>query len=89
MLPPEHGFYQQNRPENGKVQYWCPNEKMLVIPVCLNGRCYSLGWWVSASSSFSKRSCQYNFLKYSKKGRLSSSYVGIRNTPSDVFYDNT
>ena len=29
------------------------------------------------------------FLKYSKKGRLSSSHVGIRNIPSDVYYDDT
>ena len=29
------------------------------------------------------------FLKYSKKGRLSSSHVGIRNIPSDVCYDDT
>ena len=30
------------------------------------------------------------FLKYSKKGRLSSTHVGIRNIPSeDVFYDDT
>ena len=29
------------------------------------------------------------FLKYLKKGRLSSSHVGIRNVPSDVCYDDT
>ena len=29
------------------------------------------------------------FLKYSKEGRLSSSHVGIRNIPSDVYYDVT
>ena len=29
------------------------------------------------------------FLKYSKKGRLSSSHAGIQNIPSDVCYDNT
>ena len=29
------------------------------------------------------------FLKYSKEGRLSSSHSGIRNVPSDVFYDDT
>ena len=28
------------------------------------------------------------FLKYSKKGRLSSSHLGIRNIPSDVCYDD-
>ena len=29
------------------------------------------------------------FLKYSKEGRLSSSYVGIRNVSSDICYDDT
>ena len=29
------------------------------------------------------------FLKYPKKGRLSSGQVGIRNISSDVCYDNT
>ena len=30
-----------------------------------------------------------NFLKYSKEIRFSSSYLGIRNIPSDVCYDDT
>ena len=34
LLQPEHGFYQEN---------WHPNEKMVVVPVCLNGRCCSSG----------------------------------------------
>ena len=29
------------------------------------------------------------FLKYLKKGRLSSSHVGIQNIPSDICYDDT
>ena len=29
------------------------------------------------------------FLKYSKEGRLSSSYVDIWNVSSDVYYDDT
>ena len=29
------------------------------------------------------------FLKYSKEGRLSSTQAGIRNIPSDSFYDDT
>ena len=29
------------------------------------------------------------FLKYSKEGRLPSNHVGIRNIPSDDFYDDT
>ena len=41
VLQPEHGFSQQNRPERGQVQEWYPNEKMVVVLVCLNGRYYS------------------------------------------------
>ena len=29
------------------------------------------------------------FLKYSKESRLSSSHLGIRNIPSDIYYDDT
>ena len=29
------------------------------------------------------------FSKYSKKGRLSTSHIGIRNIPSDVCYEDT
>ena len=43
LLQPEHGFCQQNGPESGQVQDWYPNEKMVVVPVCLNGRCCSSG----------------------------------------------
>ena len=39
---PEHGFCQQNGPERGQVQDWYPNEKMMVVFVCLN-RCCSPG----------------------------------------------
>ena len=71
MLKPEHGFCQQNKPEPGQVQEWYTNEKMVVVLVCLNGRCCSSGCvgialthmkaWVSTSSSFSKRYCHYDF----------------------------
>ena len=30
-------------PERGQLQDWYPKEKMEVVPVCLNGRCCSLG----------------------------------------------
>ena len=43
LLQPEHGFCQQNGLECGQVQDWYPNEKMVVVPVCLNGRCCSSG----------------------------------------------
>ena len=41
LLQPEHGFCQQNGPERGQVQDWYPNEKMVVVPSCLNGGCCS------------------------------------------------
>ena len=43
LLQPEHGFYQKNGSECGQIQDWYPNEKMVVVPVCLNGRCCSSG----------------------------------------------
>ena len=43
MLQPEHGFYQQNKPEHGQLQDWYPDEKMVMDPVCLKGRCGSSG----------------------------------------------
>ena len=43
LLQPEHGFCQQNGSERGQVQYWYLNEKMVVVPVCLNCRCCSSG----------------------------------------------
>ena len=39
LLQPEHGFCPQNGPESDQVHDWYPNEKMLVVPVCLNDRC--------------------------------------------------
>ena len=38
LLQPKHGFFPQNGPERGQVQDWYPNEKMMVVPVCLNAR---------------------------------------------------
>ena len=43
MLQPKHGFCQQNRREHGQLQDWYPDEKIVVVPVCLNGRCFSSG----------------------------------------------
>ena len=43
LLQPEHGFCQQNGPECGQAQDCYPNEKMVVVLVCLNGRCCSSG----------------------------------------------
>ena len=40
LLQPELGF--ANRMDQNMARYWYPNEKMVVVPVCLNGRrCYS------------------------------------------------
>ena len=43
LLQPEHGFCQQNRPERGELQDWHPDEKMVVVLIYLNGRCFSSG----------------------------------------------
>ena len=44
LLQPEHGFCQQTGPD--------PSEQMLVVPVSLNGRCYSSGCVGIASISW-------------------------------------
>ena len=36
LLQREYGFCQQNKPERGQLQDWYPNEKMVVVPVCLS-----------------------------------------------------
>ena len=38
-VDPEHGFCQQNGPEHGQLQGWYPDEEIVVVPICLNGRC--------------------------------------------------
>ena len=43
LLQPEQGFCQQNGTERGQAQDWYPNETMVVVPICLNGRCCSSG----------------------------------------------
>ena len=37
LLQPEYVFFWQNGPEHCQVQDWYLNEKMVVVPVCLNG----------------------------------------------------
>ena len=72
LLQPEHGFCQQNELERGQLQDWYPDEKMVVLPACLNGRCCSSGAWVlyrvnkdegdkSLPFLIFRRHCQYNF----------------------------
>ena len=39
--------------------------------------------------AFRRHAVNVIFLKYSKEGRLSSSHIGIRIIPSDVWYDDT
>ena len=39
--------------------------------------------------AFQRHAVNAIFPKYSKEGRLSSSHVGIRNIPSDVYCDDT
>ena len=43
LLQPEHGFCQKICSEQGQTQDWYPNEKMVVVRVCLNDRCCSSG----------------------------------------------
>ena len=54
LLQPEHGFCQQNGLERGQVQDWHTNEKMGVVPVCMNGRCCSSGWMGNVLRKISK-----------------------------------
>ena len=32
--------------KRGQLQDWYPNEKMVVVPICSNGRCFLQGVWV-------------------------------------------
>ena len=65
---------QQNGTERGVVQDWFPNEKM-------NGG-------ESLPLPARRDDVSAIFLKYSSKGRLSSSYVGIWNILSEICYDD-
>ena len=74
---------------------------MVVVPICLSGRCCSSGVWVLNRINkdedneslpllaFRRNIVKAIFLKYTKEGRLCSCHVGILKIPSDVFYDNT
>ena len=101
LLQPEHGFCQQDGAECGQVQDWYPNEKMVVVPVCLNGSNVRQGVWVLYRvdkdegdeslpfPAFRRDAVNSTFLKYSKEDRLSSSQVGIRNILADVCCNET
>ena len=43
MLQHEHEFCQKNGSERDQTEDRYMNEKMVVVPVCLNGRCCSSG----------------------------------------------
>ena len=89
LLQPEHGFFRKNGPKHGPVQDRYPIENMLVVPVCLNGRCYSsecadvlLYLKNEGDDPFSLLAFRRDFvneiyLKYSKEGRSSSSHIGM------------
>ena len=74
-------------------------KKMAVVSVSLSGRCCSSEWGVLYRINkdegdeslpflaFRRHLVNTIFLKYAKEGRLFSSYVGIRNIPSNVLYD--
>ena len=95
-------FLQQG-PESWKVQDWHPNQKMMVVSVCLNGKwCSSecMGivlYFINKDEgneslpllAFWRYFVYAVFLKYSKKGRSSLNQVEIRNISSDVCYNDT
>ena len=101
LLQPEHRVCQQNGPERGQLQDWYPHKNMVIFPVCLNGRSCSSGCAVfyRVNKDAGEESLLFlvfrghivnaTFLKYSKKGRWSSSHVGVWNIPSDTCYDDT
>ena len=69
---------------------------MVVVPVCLNGRCCSSDCMGIANGddclpllAFRRDVVNVIFLEYSKEDKLSTSRIEIRNIPSDVCYDNT
>ena len=39
LLQPEYGLYQKNGSSGGQTHDWYMNENMMVVVVCLNGRC--------------------------------------------------
>ena len=91
-----YGFCQQNGLERGQLQDWYPDEKTVVVPIFLNGRCcFSLRINKDEGDEslpflvFRRHIVNAFFLKYSKEGRLSSSHVEIRNIPSDICCDVT
>ena len=43
LLQPEQGFFRKDGPERFQLQDWYPNEKMVVISVWLNVRCFDVG----------------------------------------------
>ena len=99
LLQLEHGFCQQNGIERVKVQDWHPNEKMMVVFVCLNSRWYSSECMNRINRDDGNESLPLLafwiyfvyaiFLKYSKKAWLSLNQAGIRNISSDVCYNDT
>ena len=82
-------------------KYWYSNEEIVVVLVCLNGRCCSSWCGVLYRINkdegdeslpllaFRRHVLNAIFLKYSREGRLSSSHLRIRNITSDVCYDDT
>ena len=89
-----------NRLDQNLSKYWYANEKMMVVPACLNGRCCHSGcvglYRIKDKDdeslpllAFLRQIVNVILLKYSMEGRLSSSHLGFRSIPSDVCYDDT
>ena len=100
LLRPEP-YDQKNGLKGSQIQQWYLNEKMVVVPVCLNR-------WCCFSECAHAVSYQRNegdeplpllafeinvvivvFLKYSKVGKSSANHVEIWNALSDVYCDYT
>ena len=99
LLQPEKWFCQQNGPKRRQLQdciwmkKWCWYLSVWIVDVVLQGVwvLYRFNKDEGDKSlpllAFRRDVVNTIFVKYSKKGRLSSSHIGIRNIPSDVCYD--
>ena len=91
-----------NRMDQNVTKYWCPIEKWWWFPFVwmtdfmllrVRGVLYHINKDKGDESlpllAFPRHDVNVTFPKCSKKSRLSSSHLGIRNIPSDVCHDGT
>ena len=85
LLHPEHRFCWQNGPGRDQAKDWYLNEKMVAVPVFLNGVCcYSEVLGSLPFLAFRRDVDNAIFLKYPKEGRSFSNHVEIGNVPLDL-----